>query len=64
MFVCLCNGVTDGQIKQAIRGGCDSLKKIQHQTGAMTQCCKCCDQCKQLLESEQLTDPQPADNRC
>lgn len=56
MFVCLCNGVTDRAIKEAIESGCDSLKKIQTCTGAMTQCCKCCDHCKQILESTLTND--------
>lgn len=56
MFVCLCNGVTDTQIKHAIQIGCDSLKKIKLNTGAMTQCCKCCDHCKDILASETLTN--------
>ncbi len=64
MFVCLCNGVTDTQIKQAVQNGCDSLKKIKDSTGAMTQCCKCCDQCKEILVTEKLTEPVATGNRC
>lgn len=56
MFVCLCNGVTDSQIIAAIKSGCDSLKKIQTCTKAMTQCCKCCESCKELLNSTDTND--------
>lgn len=51
MFVCLCNGVTDSQIKDAIESGCKSLKQLKQCTGAMSQCCKCCEHCKELLET-------------
>lgn len=51
MFVCLCNGVTDTQIVKAIKEGCDTIKKIRHCTGAMSQCGKCGTQCKEILTS-------------
>lgn len=56
MFVCLCNGVTDKQITAAIEQGCTTLKAIQTQTGAMTQCCKCCSMCKDILDSTTRTN--------
>lgn len=51
MYVCLCAGVTDSKINRAIDDGCSTLKQLQQATGAMTGCCKCCSQCKELLVS-------------
>lgn len=51
MFVCLCGAVSDSTVKRAIREGCNTLKKLQQATGVMQQCCKCCDDCKQLLNA-------------
>lgn len=55
-MVCYCKEVTKGEIVEAIRGGADSLKKIQKTTGACTgnKCAelnptgKCCD--KDIIE--------------
>lgn len=41
MFVCLCKGVTDTQIKESIYQGAQSLKDVRKQLGVATQCCKC-----------------------
>lgn len=49
MYICLCVGVTDSKINQAIDSGCKTLKELKRVTGAMTGCCKCCDSCKELL---------------
>ena len=31
MFVCLCSGVTDHQIRAAASSGCDTLKQLRDQ---------------------------------
>ena len=41
MFVCLCKGVTDTQIKESIADGANSLRDIRRELGVATQCCKC-----------------------
>ena len=56
MFVCLCHRVTDNQIIAAIKDGCDSLKKIRCCTGAMSQCGKCGNMCKEILASTNVRD--------
>lgn len=52
MYVCLCMGVSDTKILEAIKSGHDTVKKIRTCTGAASQCCKCLPDIKQILEIE------------
>ncbi len=40
MYVCLCKGITDGQIRAAAANGA-SIRDIRDQLGVMTECGKC-----------------------
>ncbi|RWW90939.1 hypothetical protein BHE74_00001306 [Ensete ventricosum] len=48
MYVCLCTGVTDGQIREAIYEGCCSYKEVRETTGVASQCGKCACLAKQV----------------
>ena len=41
MYVCLCNGVTDKEIAQAVSDGANNLSSVQNKTGAATGCGSC-----------------------
>ena len=41
MYVCLCKGITDTQIQEAVGLGAASLKDVRKELGVATQCCKC-----------------------
>lgn len=41
MYVCLCKGVTDHQIRERVAEGARSWSEIRRQTGCATQCGKC-----------------------
>ena len=41
MYVCLCNGVTDKEIVQAVSDGANNLRSVQNTTGAATGCGSC-----------------------
>lgn len=43
MYVCLCNGITDRQIKATVAAGATSLADLQNQLG-VANCCGCCAQ--------------------
>jgi bacterioferritin-associated ferredoxin len=49
MYVCLCQGVTDHQIRDAIYEGCCSYREVRESTGVGTQCGKCACEAKQLV---------------
>ena len=41
MYVCVCKGITDTQIRAAVQDGAESLRAIRETLGVMTQCGKC-----------------------
>lgn len=59
MYVCLCQGVTDGHIRDAIYEGCCSYGEVRAATGVGTQCGKCACVAKQVVR-ETLSDLQSA----
>ena len=50
MYVCLCKGITDTQIKDAVCGGAASLRQVRKQLGVMSQCGKCGILTKEIVE--------------
>ncbi len=51
-LVCSCNSVGEGNIKQAIQGGCHDLKSLCQATAAGTGCGSCKPEVLQILEKE------------
>jgi bacterioferritin-associated ferredoxin len=49
MYVCLCKGVTDKQIRNAINEGACSMRDLQAALDVANQCGKCGRDCKSLL---------------
>ena len=49
MYVCLCMGVTDGHIREAIMEGCSSYAEVCQATEVGTQCGKCACMAKQVF---------------
>jgi bacterioferritin-associated ferredoxin len=41
MYVCLCKGVTDAQIRATVQEGATSLGEVRRALGVATQCGKC-----------------------
>jgi bacterioferritin-associated ferredoxin len=41
MYVCLCTGLTDHDIRQAIASGASSVEEVTGRTGAGTHCGAC-----------------------
>lgn len=50
MYVCICNGVTDHDIRQAAEAGCRSVPELTMRTGAGANCGSCLDLASSLLE--------------
>ncbi len=50
MYVCLCKGITDDHIRDAVYGGATTLRQVRKQLGAMTQCGKCAMLTKEIVE--------------
>ena len=49
MYVCLCKGITDNQIKDAINQGACSMRDLRSDLDVATQCGKCARDCKSIL---------------
>ncbi len=49
MYVCICNGITDHDIRQAAEAGCDSMAELTMRTGAGACCGSCVDMASDLL---------------
>lgn len=41
MYVCLCKGITDSQIKNAVNAGATSVGQLRKCLGVASQCGKC-----------------------
>ncbi len=41
MYVCLCKGITDTQIRAAVEDGASSMKEVNRTLGVASQCGKC-----------------------
>ncbi len=52
MYVCICNAVTDKQIRKAAREGCCSLRDLSCRTGCSTTCGKCARMAREILDDE------------
>ena len=57
MYVCICNGVTDRQIQEAVANGCRSMAELTMRTGAGASCGTCMETAAAMLES---ATPAPA----
>lgn len=55
MFVCICNGVTDSQIRQAAANGCREVAELTMRTGCGASCGSCMDMAADLLDRYHAT---------
>ena len=54
MYVCLCNAITEGQIRDAVSDGARSLHELRQCLGVASCCGKCAD-CAQQVVRETLS---------
>lgn len=56
MYVCLCKGITDDQIREAVRDGAVSMRRLNRELGVASQCSKCTRHARSVLR-EALLEP-------
>lgn len=61
MYVCVCNQVTDHQIRRAVDDGVDSMAGLQAELKVATCCGRCRDCAKRVL-NDALADQYLADD--
>lgn len=54
MYVCLCNGVTDHDIRFAVESGCTSLRCISAKLGVATGCGRCKQEACRVIREHKL----------
>jgi len=55
MYVCVCNAVTDSDIREAVDGGVHTLKQLRRTTGCGSTCGNCEELAAEVLQ-QALTD--------
>ncbi len=54
MYVCLCKGITDTQIRAAVEDGASSLRDVRTTLGVASQCGKCGIQTREIVRETLL----------
>lgn len=52
MYVCLCRGITDQDIKNAVNQGAESFRQIREQLDLGTCCGRCVPEARQIISEE------------
>ena len=62
MYVCICHGVTDKKIEEAIDNGAVTMKLLSSELKVGSQCGQCCSCAKKVLNNKlmQIAEAQPA----
>ncbi|MEH6634921.1 MAG: bacterioferritin-associated ferredoxin [Halioglobus sp.] len=55
MYVCVCKGITDTQIRAAVEDGASSLRDVRNTLGVASQCGKCGIMTREIVR-ESLSD--------
>ncbi|MEZ4435836.1 MAG: (2Fe-2S)-binding protein [bacterium] len=55
MIVCICEGVSDRDVRDAARRGADSLATLQQQCGAGGDCGQCRPELRRMLRQHRST---------
>ncbi len=52
MFVCMCYGITDSQIEEAVRdGGIGNMRELKSKLGVGSQCGSCVQMAQQIIDT-------------
>jgi bacterioferritin-associated ferredoxin len=50
MYICVCHGVTESQIREAVEGGADNMETLSAELGVGVRCGTCVCAAQSLLE--------------
>lgn len=57
MYVCICHGVTDRQIREAVCDGVASMRALRQELGVASNCGRCAPYAKQILDESREASP-------
>ena len=60
MYVCICNAITDKQIRDAAKAGATDLWALQHELGVGSQCGSCKETAAEILSEFRSAKSQQA----
>ena len=60
MYVCICKGITDNHIREAVDSGCDSLRDLRRELGVGSQCGKCARHARQVMREARSANEAPS----
>ena len=60
MYVCLCKGITDSQIRAAVADGADSLAAVRETLGVASRCGQCRVMTREIVREARLASGEPA----
>ena len=60
MYVCICNGITERQVREVAAAGCRSVSELTMRTGAGAGCGSCLELAAQILDEHVLGKTQAA----
>lgn len=50
MYVCVCNPVTENDIRNAVAEGCHTMRQLRHRLGVAKECGRCAKCARKILE--------------
>ena len=59
VYVCICNGITDHQVRDVAAAGCRSVAELTMRTGAGAGCGSCLELAAQILEEANSANALP-----
>ena len=60
MYICICNGITDKQIRRAAKAGAMSIRALQNELGVAAGCGSCREAASEILsECDRRSAPRP-----
>ncbi len=62
MYICICKGITDNDIKHAVYEGASSYRKVRKQLGVGTGCGQCACDAKVIIKEASSEMAQVADS--
>jgi len=60
MYVCICNGVTDRDIQEAVLRGARTVKDLRRELGVASDCGKCAGCAREVLCDARRAEALPA----
>jgi len=54
MYICVCNGISDKQVRTAVRQGAETVGRVFKSQGCKPECAQCVSCIRDIIEDEVL----------